>query len=445
MLKILWLELKNYLKGNKAVFILSVLAFTCSCVTINLTMWHFLQANAERKAYEESYADKVFYKITLEGGTEVYQRIFGDGYREQIKTAFEQLSSAPLFQYKYRADGGLQFFDPYGNSYGADDFPPYRKEFLSGYEEGMTGYSVRDDYLSLKAIYADRLLINEPNVSLASGEWFSDGGFYVDDPNDIHLPVIMGADYRDLYEIGDTLTNAHYGSMNPITLCVTGFLKRDSWYYDNNNQKQMMNRYMVIPSPEVTYNYVLEDGTYDGFFKACYDSFKMTNARIVCDKENAEAVEKQAYQIFKDNKLYEFKLNYETSAAQRGLEEIRSLTVSSMAISVFTLLLSILMFSIQAHYKLIKYKKKYGIYMMSGITATRLLMIIILDTILLFVLTNILTVLVYNVIGFMTVALSVHTVIVILALEFALLCFMGLSGHIKVHQINMSAALREHE
>lgn len=43
----------------------------------------------------------------------------------------------------------------------------------------------------------------------------------------------------------------------------------------------------------------------DEFTKDAYDSFKMTNTRIICDKEDEEAVVNRVYEIFNQNKLYE--------------------------------------------------------------------------------------------------------------------------------------------
>jgi hypothetical protein len=40
---------------------------------------------------------------------------------------------------------------------------------------------------------------------------------------------------------------------------------------------------------------------------------------------------------------------------------------------------------------------------------------------------------------------SMETVVVLLVTQLLLLCFIGISGHIKIHKTDMSAALREHE
>ena len=457
MLKISWLEMKNYLKGNLAVFILSVLAFTFACITINLTMFNYLQADEFRRENEESYGNKVFYKVSLPPSSAVFMRVFGNENRANIINAFEQLKNDPLFEYRYRQPNSIEFYDFDNPNFGADDFPRHRDEFLHGYEQGRTEFAKQDDYLALKGLYADRLLINEPNVNVASGRWFTEEEFYVHDPNSIQFPVILGAGYRDLYEIGDVIEYMQMGSENPITMYVIGFLEQDSWFYDNNNERLLLNRYMVVPSPELTYDVILPDGSYCEFSRFVYNSSIMMNARIVVDERNAEMAMQKVYQIWADNKLYEFELFDETGGAQRWLVMAREQTLSNLIISIFTLLVCVLMFSIQANYKLNKYKKKYGIYMMSGITTKQLLVIMFQDIVLMFVLsfglmyvlTEIYTAIWHNNPAvfhrFDIAPVSTETVIVLLITQFSLLCFIGITGYIKIHKTDMSAALREHE
>jgi hypothetical protein len=457
MLKISWLELKNYLKDNAVVFILSVLAFTFACITINLTMFNYLQANEFRKAYEESYGNKVFYKVSLPPSSAVFMRVFGDENRVNIVNAFAKLKSDPLFEYRYRVSNPIEFFDFDNPDFRAADFPRFKNEFLQRYEQGRTEFSLQDDYISLKGLYADRLLINEPNFNIASGRWFKEEEFFVHAPDSIHLPVILGAGYGELYKIGDVIEYAQIGADTPSTLNVIGFLAPGSWFYDNNNERLLLDRYMVIPFTEITYDFILPDGSYCQFARFTYSSAIMMNARIVADELNAVAAMQRVYQIWGENMLYEFELFDETGGAQRWLVMAREQTLSNLIISAFTLLVCVLMFSIQANYKLNKYKKKYGIYMMSGVPAKQLLIIMLQDIVLMFVLSlGLLVTLteIYRIIWlgnpvlfhrFDIAPVSTETFVVLLIAQLLLLCFIGISGYIKIHKTNMSAALREHE
>lgn len=441
MFKIIWSEIRTLLHGSKSIFILSVLAFAFSCIAINMTVYNYTLAKEEQQAYEESYGDKVFYKLDLPGESEVYQRVFGDKYREVLKSVFEQLKADPLFQYRYTTENPVFFFNDSGIP---DVYSAYKDECLSGYEDGSASTV---DYLALKAFYVDNLFQNEPRVTLAAGEWFTDEDFYVNDPDNMNVPVILGSAYQDLYKIGDVISHAHLATENDVTLHVIGFFDADSYFYDNNNEKRSLTRYMAVPSLETSYDYILEDGSYEEFFRLAYDSSKLVNARIVCGKEDAALAEQRVYEILNQNKLYEFKLSAESEASTKGLEETKSQTVSSMAISIFIVLLSILMFAIQTHYKLLKNKKKYGIYTLTGIVKWQLFFIMIIDTLLLFLLSNALFVLINTMLSGTLVAVEItgSTVMVIAAMELLLVCFIGVLGYTRVNQLNMSGALREQE
>ena len=450
MKRILWIEMKNYLKGNIAVFILSVLAFACACFTINMAMSNYLEARAFRLDYERSYGDKVFYKLTFPASSAMHMQIYADDNLGKLKAAAELLQTELLFEYRNRSENSINFYNFNDPDYGEKDFPRYKRQFLSGYEYGRTEFSLGDDYINLRGVYADRLLKDEPHLTLSSGRWFTDNEFLVDDPNDITFPVILGANYRDLYEIGDVITNMRLSDEHPITLCVTGFLEQGSWFYDNNNERLNLDNHMVVPIPETTYNPITEDGRLCEFFRAVYRYYNTpNNARIVTTQSTNDTALQRTYQILNDNRQYEFRLFPETSGAQTALAIYREQAVSQLAICIFTLLLCVLMFSIQANYKLNKYKKKYGVYMMSGITAKQLISVMLQDIVLLFTISNILTFLITNIrFGtdrFVIIPLSVQSIIVILTTQAILLCYMGYSGHKKVHKIDMSAALREHE
>ncbi len=446
MFHMIYLETRDFIFSNTKVFILSVLAFTCSCVAINITLTNYSLASEEQAAVEESYGDKAYYKIWLNGDEETFGRIFGGDYAENIKAALEQLKSEDLFQYRYVAENLIEFYDDDNSDYGAQNFPAYPEECLTGYEDGEA--VVYEDYMSLKAFYVDDLFSEEPNVLLSSGEWFDEADFYVDSLDDIQLPVILGSAYEGMYAIGDQLTEAHIATYESITLTVVGFVEEGSYFYDNNNDKNLLNRYMLVPAVETTYDYISEDGSYDSFFEFAYDDMKIMNARVICNEAEAEEVEKRVYEILNQNELYELKLIDETGGMKREIESLKELTVSCTAISVFIVLLSVIMFCIQLYYKLLKNKKKYSIFLMSGITKKQLVFLTIIDTFAIFLVSNVLFVIIYFLFynkAYLDLGLTRYTIIVLPVMECLLLFFMGAFGYKKVEQLNMSSALRENE
>lgn len=446
MLQIVFLEIKDFIIKNTKIFLLSAFAFMLSCIAVNITLTNFVMANQEQEAMEESYGNKCYYKINLNGDEEVFRNFFGGGNAEKIKTVFEQLNKDSLFDYRYEIQNGIEFFSTQNPEYGQEDFPLHSQECVYGYEEGEP--NVYDNYLQLKGIFADRLFSSEPNIDLEDGKWFEDKDFYVDSLEDIHLPVILGNEYRDYYEIGDELTDAHIATEESITLEVVGFFEKDSFFYDNNNDKILLNRYMVVPSVETTYNYAAKEGELDQFFKYAYDSTKIMNARIICKERDAEEVKSRVNQIFIENQLYELRLTDESSGAKKALEDSKSMAWSSLVISIFVILFSVIVYGIQMYYKILQNKRKYGVFQLNGITRRQIFLLTLTDTLTVFILADFLFVIFWTINanrGFEGLGLTGWTFVVIPLMEVFILLVMGVLGMHQIRYLNMSSVLRENE
>lgn len=446
MLQIILLEMKDFVIKNTKIFLLSAIAFMLSCIAMNITLTNFCFANHEQTAMQESYGNKCYYKINLNGDEEVFSNFFGGENAEKIKNAFEQLNAEKIFDYRYAIENGIEFFRVDDSTYGMDDFPAYPQECIYGYEEGDP--KVYDDYLQLKGIFADHLFKTEPSIELSEGKWFDDKEFYVDSLKDIHLPVILGSEYKNSYNLGDKLTNAHIATEESITLEVIGFFEKDSFFYDNNNDKVLLNRYMVVPSVEITYDYITDKGEIDQFFKYAYDSTKIMNARIVCKEEDAEKVNKIVNQIFMENQLYELRLVDESNGAQKALEDSKNMAWSSLVISIFVIVFSSIVYGIQMYQKILQNRKKYSVFQLNGITKKQVFFLTLTDTISVFILADIFFVVFWTVNasrGFEGLGLTVWTFVLIPLMEVLILLFMGILGIYQMQHLDMSSILRENE
>ncbi len=446
MFQIIWLEIKDFLTKNIKIFLLSAIAFAFSCIAVNIALTNYMQAKQEQNVMEESYGKKSYYKINLNGDEEVFSNFFGGKNAENIKNAFEELKEEDTFDYRYSIENAIEFFNTEDPSYGTKDFPKYPQQCVYGYEEGQVGQY--DDYLPLKGIFADRLFSKEPNVHIEKGSWFQEKDYFVESLKDIKLPVILGSAYKSYYALGDTLTNAHIATEESITLVVIGFFEENSYFYDNNNDKILLNRYMVVPSVETTYDYILKDGSYDTFFKYAYDSTKIMNARIVCNENDSDKILKKVNQIFMKNHLYELRLVDESNGAKKALEQSKDLATSCMIISLFIVIFSVIVYGIQMYYKIQRNKRKYGVFIVEGITKKQIFLIILIDTLAVFILADILFVVFWYLNarrGFDGLGLTSYTFIVIPLMEFLILCVMGTLGVSKINRLNLSSSLRENE
>lgn len=443
---ILFHEIKRTLRKNLKELLLLILAFTCSCVAINITLYNFLNTFREHQAATESYEDRSFYKLWLNGEDSVFQRVLGSGaYLETKKAVFEDLKEEKAFEYLYRSEMCFQFYGD--ETYNWEDFPSYMEECLAGYGENEAAFYSSETILSLKGFLADRLLEKEKHISLEEGDWFSEEDFYVTEPANIELSVILGSAYRELYEVGDTLENAHLGTTSPVTLHVIGFFKGGSFFYDNNNEKVVLDRYMVAPNAEPAYPLEMEGEADGSYYAEAYGNVLM-NARIVCEEEEAERTRERVYEILHRNKLYELKLVDETGGEKLTLASMEDMVKACIAITVFMLVLGILMFCFQAYYKLLKNKKAYGVYILNGMIQRQIFLLMIMDSVVVFLLSDILFALLYiwnTHYGYIDLGLMDYTIPVLLFIQVILLLFMGGFGSYKIKQMDMVSSLREHE
>lgn len=446
MFALILLELKTVFASHKRIFLLSVLAFTCACIGINASMSGLLLTRTQHQATEESFGNKTAYEITMDGESDTYIRVFSNENSGKVKSLFEALSRDPSIRFRYSTENLMDFFDPDDPSYNHDDFPRFKEEFRIGYETGDVVYD--DSYLTLKAIYADKLFFSEQGVNIEDGRSFQDTDYIVDSPEGIVIPVILGHEYRDLYQVGDRIENAHMGTVKPLTLEVVGFLKEGSFFYDNNAIRILLDRYMIVPSIETAYDGRLENGTYDELTHAAYDSMKIINSRILCENSDRDEVEKRVRNMFTENGFSELRLSEESKGAQMQLHHARENLTVSILITSFVIVLICLMILISTFYRITKDRKKYSIYSLHGISNGKIALLVNVETILIFLCSAILFFVMRSLFASLPAldfGLHTHSVLSIFSIQILLLFLIGLYGKKKVRKVDMSSVLREHD
>ena len=230
---------------------------------------------------------------------------------------------------------------------------------------------------------------------------------------------------------------------------MIGFFDENSYFYDNNNEKVILNRYMVIPNYDIGYDYVLNDGSYESFFSETYNIFnKLINARIICSDKNAKATSEMFYKMIDKDKLYELNLIDETSGMQQYLGGLRDQTVSCSIIAIFMILLSVVMFCFQVYYNIRKNRKKYGVYMINGITSKQLFILMLANALTIFILSDALLFILNQMLNNGTIldfGTNDYTIVVLLVIESVLTIFMAFFGLYKIKKMRLCTLLRENE
>lgn len=431
MFTLIKMELGNFIKTNFVIFLLSVLAFTCCNIAITITIANYRDSLSDQQIVSENFNGQTCLRITLSGEDSVYGRLAGDDYVIPLRKVFEELKDLEDIQYDYTSDGAVWFTTD-----------------VSCPQDSLTDDS---DHTNVKALYISPMFEDETDVFLEDGEWFSQNDYCISDSEDIFLPVILGSQYKEFYQVGDAIKNACPMTEQPMTLKVVGFLQEGSCFYNANSEKIVLDSYMLLPHFEVSgASQYAEDGSISDLSESAYGLFsnKVMDARIFCSSSSADMVKAQVYQIFNENGLYELRLSCESDAYIKSLESAKSMTVTCGIISAFIILLTVIMFCLLARYEVLREKRKYSVLQMLGMTKWSLFCLMCIESLSVFLLSDFLYLIIY---GFyllvldISLGLTLQTALLILASKLVLLMFIGIFASRQIMKLNMSSVLREHE
>ncbi len=401
-------------------------------VLIGLSFSYLLERSEYEKTMKDSYGNKAFYKIVYDGDiNDLFENVFEGDSILNVKSAFEQLVIQDDYQYSYSDVQGIFFV--------GESNIRYKEECELGYE---TGESV-DDYVALKAIYADKLFFEKNTLKLSSGTPFTEEDFYIESDENVSIPVILGSAYSGLYKIGDEISNANFWCEVPITLVVQGFFEQDSYFYDNNNQKVLLNRYMTVPSIEVS-----EEFSDDYFLKGAYNGIKLMNARVICDEADENEVISKVNAILNENQLYDFYLFDESDGASRILESSKEFTFLGLLITAITLIVCTIMLILGVFSKLLKEIKNYSIYILLGFSKAKIFIFVILETLLIFIPSNIIGLIIFGLMkakDFDEKILDPVILLTILISEIVVIIISEIIAVYKIYNTDLSSSVRQKE
>ncbi len=431
------MELKRVLSGDLKILILNIIGFTAMLVLIGLSVSYFMDKMDYENQMADSYQDKVFYKLEYDGDlNDMFDKIFKTDKIINAKKAFDQLDKSLLFEYRYADPQMVAFID--------NQNIKYKDEFLDGYETN----NVYDAYLSLKAVFADKAFFNENTLSISEGTAFTDKDFAVYDKTNLTLPIVLGYGYKELYQIGDVLHDAQLWDETKVDLKVIGFLNENSYFYNNNNIKILLNRYLIIPSIDVQYDPILESGEIDTFFRGAYDLGKLMNARVICSEHNRSEAINTVNRIMHDNGLYDFFLFDESDGATRALVESKQFSSLGMLITAVTIIICAIMLVLGMLSKLNREKKNYSIYLLLGYEKKRIFHFVAMDTLLIFLISNAAafsSFIYMKAIKFDESIMDLPVVLSILLMEIALVILAYLLTAMKVFKADLSGIIRGNE
>ncbi|WP_026507165.1 hypothetical protein [Butyrivibrio sp. MC2013] len=176
----------------------------------------------------------------------------GDEFNEYWKTDSRNLyDKLKTFETLLRNDSHFSYVEAIEQPFeiigmGIDDV------FLYNYETGFGNDSIykigKDLCYCIKALEVSSEFFEVFDICISKGRSFDNSDYISNDKNVI--PVLLGSDYSDCLSIGDSFDV--YYMCEKYTCNVIGFIKEDSFFYDNSTSNMIScNRYIIAPALDV--------------------------------------------------------------------------------------------------------------------------------------------------------------------------------------------------
>ncbi|WP_455617204.1 hypothetical protein [Eisenbergiella sp.] len=244
----------------KRKMIIAVTAFLLFILCI-LIVTYYPKRNIDEPVdnYNFDYSTCMNYKVLDNYGLPGHERFRTILHREntfaQYVKLLEEFNSADNFRYIEAYDVLLQYVGSYQNG----------NSFIPGY--GTLPEEELETFINQRAKAEDGSIISITNIkgALISGKAFTEdlslqdhifrgNVFSASDflYNGNRIPVLLGYDYLDLYQIGDEITVLYAGY--PVELKVIGFLDDTSSVHIGSTDISL-DTYMVLPSFDIEAEY----------------------------------------------------------------------------------------------------------------------------------------------------------------------------------------------
>jgi len=433
MLKFMTLEVRELFTNSKLIVLLSVISIVSTFLALTVSADSYRLTRRVEQNFISAFGDEttLTYRISGPFSREFFDRMGSPETAVQRTQVFNELMEAPEFQFRF------SFYNPIQISAGG---------FTGAYVPDMLSWSDRD-WLAFHGLFADNLFMEQPGVSLAKGRGFSESEFWVEHPEITEVPLILGYGFEEFYQLDDIFEYAWTGLEKPVNLKVIGFLEQGSSIFINNGINVPLDYVMVIPSRQVSYDPILEDGSLDVKFLELDWNRQLTNGLLVFPQEQQYYALERAREIFIDHGFYELELISETREFLSTLEFLRGQTFERLMVAIAMAILFLAMLSIQAYYRINRYQKKFSTFILNGMNQLNLIFLINADALAILAIGNFLFIFLNNIMGNMqrTDGVSLEAVLAVGLLQLVLFGIRFAISHFLIYKMDMSATLRQRE
>ncbi|MCT6684622.1 MULTISPECIES: hypothetical protein [Bacillus amyloliquefaciens group] len=285
---------------------------------------------------------------------------------EKLRVLYEKFDSTDKFKFLNIVQQPIGVIDFKGD-----------QTLLAGYEENsiVEPYKSETDhqiYDTVKAVQVNKQAIDLLNIKLSEGKPLPNEAFKYKE--NTKIPVLLGSSYRGIYNVGDTITVEYL--FKKMNVRVIGFMKENTFTTIGQDSQVYLDRYMVLPMMHFDHVERKDKEFYDFQWKVLLHS---VNGYIVTPKDSLKTT-KEVNQIASQSGFSDFTI---IGANTTGIVVLSSMLEQNQQILIL-ITTTLTLFAMATIYfvlraKLRLNKKKYGIYLMVGLTAQHILSFIFFE------------------------------------------------------------------
>ncbi|OUB63548.1 hypothetical protein [Bacillus thuringiensis] len=418
-------EVKENLVKKKFFSILILVQVTMLFVLMSVLFLQFYNVNTKTKSLYGQYKDKNVYQLSDNLFDEEEKSFLksGDslGY---LKSFYKQLNENTEFTYLVTASQGIgienfrgndTFLEGYHSEGGA--FPPY--EFHG------------EQYRMAKALQVNEQVFTTFDLKLEQGRKFKGEDYLYEDKK--ILPIILGADYKSTYKIGDRLKIEYiFTQMNAE---IIGFLEPNTVFPVREDFEFYADKHILMPAFTMEKGPLTQEN--DIFQKRQY--LQLVNGQIFTEKDT--------FQIRKliDGIAETTQFNYVTIIGANGIGIDLMISMLNQNINLLIMLVVVMLCFCIASIALafiMKWNiqiKKYAIHIISGANTFDIVMYMFAEVFLLILISlGIAFVIITNIVN-----MPVLYYVMIAIIGIIIACVGLLPMYFKVKNLNISKMLKK--
>jgi len=236
-------ELKYYIKRNKYLIISHAFLLSLLFLLVYVFLQFTTLAVGRLDTFNRIYQNNEMFSLshTLEGD-DIFDALEDDDLLHRLAIFYDGLNHSDNIHFlsmhhqfiSIRNFRGSIIFD-------------YNYEFrhIPEIAEFIGSYLIEEEwYMDVNSLQMNQQSFEFFDLAILEGEGFLWENIHY---SDHRIPILLGADYRGIYEIGDTLEGIFY--FTHFEFEVVGFLEVNSTLFYFNDPEYYLDRYIIIPYP----------------------------------------------------------------------------------------------------------------------------------------------------------------------------------------------------